>query len=147
MNNEEINEANEIANVMYNDMQAKSKLLEKLKAESKVIDELTIGGADLTVNLLYLGKLIEGGFIEMDNAPSFSAKGFDLAMDLIEAGWKLNMFEAIAVCSTVFQEMDEEAHMEVATLVCEMQRLGIDGMNQFVIDEDAKAKEDDKSTD
>lgn len=124
----------DMAEEMFNDIQTKNMLLQKLKDEDKIIDELDTQGADMTVALLYLGKLIEGGFIVMDNAPSFTGKGFDLAMDLIDAGWKLSELEAMAVCSIIFETMNEQAHIDMSILIIQMQEKGIDGMKQFIIE-------------
>lgn len=125
-------EIKEIAKTMFEDAQAKHALLQKLKDEDLVIDELDTHSADMTVALLYLGKLIEGKFIAMDSAPSFTSKGFDLAMDLVDAGWMLSKLEAMAVCAIIFETMEEQAHIDISILMIEMQDRGIDGMNKLM---------------
>jgi hypothetical protein len=68
----------------------------------------------------YCGKLTEGGFIE--GGYKVTPTGFDIAMDLIEEGLKIDREFAVKCC--VEMNMDPN----IAKLVIEMQRIGLPAM-------------------
>lgn len=77
---------------------------------------------DVLMVLFYVGKLVEGGFLS--GGPKVTADGFDLAMDLKEAGYLLEKERVMNICEVYeFEPVDG-----FTTLIMEMQRIGLPAM-------------------
>lgn len=103
----------------------KEEILNKLIIEDKISDALSVIGCDIILTTFYLNKLVEGGFISMDKN-QLTVKGFDTSMDLIEAGWKLNVEEAYTSIESLL--ISGENDRFIAEMIISCQEIGLDGM-------------------
>jgi hypothetical protein len=89
---------------------------------------------DMLMVLFYVGKLVEGGFIA--GGPKVTVDGFDIAMDLKEAGYKLNKETVEKICEVYkFEPIDG-----FTALILEVQKTGLAAMivQQQKLEDEAK---------
>jgi hypothetical protein len=104
----------------------REKTLESIRAKNSNFEDFKIEHANIMLIVYYINRLKELGFIQ--GGSDITITGFDLAMDLIEAGWKLTseeIMEYILGCD--FAETEEEA-VGMAGLTYEMQEKGFAAM-------------------
>lgn len=80
------------------------------------------------LTMYYMGKLVEGGFVE-SGGPMLSVTGFDMAMDLVESGEKLDIDDV----TFALEEMDMVDKNSIAAftiLIMSAQDIGIEKMNE-----------------
>lgn len=77
---------------------------------------------DVLMVLFYIGKLVEGGFIQ--GGPKVTTTGFDMAMDLKESGYLLDKETVTNVC----ESLDLVPLDGFVLLIMTVQELGLPGM-------------------
>jgi hypothetical protein len=73
--------------------------------------------------IYYCSKLREGKYLE--GGPIITAKGFDIALDIIETGFKLDEESVKLFCKGF------EVDHRLSVLVMAMQEIGLSGMNKI----------------
>jgi len=114
----------------------KEDILNNLIDQGKVIPVIDVEKADGMVFIYYMSKLHEGGFI--DNGINLTVKGFDMCMDLIEAGWLLSKQEIYVDTIALIIPKSEDVNGEnegLSLLVENMQEHGIEGMTKLLEEE------------
>jgi len=85
---------------------------------------------DGVVAIYHILKLIEGGFLK-SGVFKLTTKGFDVAYDLVDSGYKLTMEEAMAFCNNTFDNTD---NMPLAFLIMESQKKGMIKMGEEILE-------------
>ena len=80
----------------------KLRIINHLVDKGFLLDNLSdMMTCDILITIYHIGKLVEGGFITHQSF-TMTVKGFDTAIDLVDAGYKITMDEAMAACSGLF---------------------------------------------
>lgn len=90
------------------------------------MDRQQLAQNQVLLTTFYLGKLVEAGFVE-SSASALTPTGFDMAMDLVESGFKMSArdFMKTLLGMDCVHETDAESF---AILLYEMQERGLKGM-------------------
>lgn len=103
----------------------KEQILEEI-IRLKNYKNIDVTQADLLVVIYYIGVLSEINIIETDTC-TVSGEGFDLAMDLIESKWKIDIDMMHKCCCVLF---GDDTHAILIALILACQEEGIDKVRE-----------------
>lgn len=104
----------------------KKQILEKLAEKDPIFADMKVEHADVMLMIFYINKLKEAGFIQ--GGADVTVKGFDLSMDLKEAGWRLSQKDIVDVIIGAEMTDTKEEALAMSMMVDELQEKGYEHM-------------------